>query len=128
MTSEERKIQKLYNGIEALNVNLIDIAKSLRILSGRDTSNGEKDKKTRWRPAIKIDGFDPELPNPEEYDWVLVKIRDSSKFLPNSKHDVHTVPYIAEYRNGKWFSNVCPTHYETINLPFEVVWWRPIDE
>lgn len=128
MTSEERKMKELYKWIEALNINLIDIAKSLRILSGRDVSKGEKGKKTRWRPAIKIDGLDPELPNPEEYDWVLVKIRDDSKFLPSSEHDVYNVPHIAEYRNGKWFSNEWDTPYETVNVPFEVVWWRPIDE
>lgn len=68
----------------------------------------------------------PENAPGEEYDWVLVKIRDSLEYLPNSTQEIYNLPMIAEYRNGAWYNRndeILPSRA----IPFEVVFWSPID-
>lgn len=111
------KLQKtLAEGFSALNKNLTDCAKSLRILSkNSEVSNNY------WRNAV---GPYAELPG-EEYDWVLVKIRD----LNNIYASPYKTPHIAEYRSdGFWWSQERDLQYGTEELPFEVIGWKPISE
>lgn len=119
MTNEEKMFRTLCKGIEALNVDLIDIAKSLQVLADRSGKNNGSD---RWRMAI---GPVAELPG-EDYDWVLVKIRDCQLRLPGSAARIYNVPHIAEYRNGTWWAQELDQPYESDEVPFEVVQWRPI--
>lgn len=120
-TGYEKLFRTLCKGIEALNVNLTDIAKSLRVLSDREE---KKERECdRWRMAI---GPEAELPG-EDYDWVLVKIRDDWLKLPGSDAKIYSVPHIAEYRrDGKWWPHEWEEPYGSDEIPFEVVQWRPI--
>lgn len=68
----------------------------------------------------------PENAPGEEYDWVLVKIRDSLEYLPNSTQEIYNLPMIAEYRNGAWYNRNDEILPSKAN-PFEVAFWSPID-
>lgn len=112
------KLQKtIAEGFSALNKNLTDCAKSLRILARISEVNNDN----YWRNAV---GSNEELPG-EEYDWVLVKIRDLNSIYTST----YKTPHIAEYRSdGFWWSQERDLRYGTEELPFEVVEWKPISE
>lgn len=128
MASEEAKaitkagemvLKGINDGFRAMNVNLVDAAKSLRKLAE------ETEKKTDdyWHPLFGSEGG---CPRPE-YDWVLVKIRDDPKFLNGTNGEVYNLPHIAELRSdGNWWPLEWEDHYGTEKVPFEVVYWRPL--
>lgn len=130
MTSEEVKaitkagemVQKgLIEGLKALNMNIVDCAKSLRKLA----ETTEKNFDDYWHPFF---GPDAECPG-TEYDWVLVKIRDDPKFSKGSNGEVYNLPHIAELRSDRnWWPLEWEDHYGTEKVPFEVVYWRPLPE
>lgn len=67
-------------------------------------------------------------PKEVKYDWVLVKLMDDMRFLPKRPSPIrYYTPHIAEYRSdGKWWSQELDIPYETPELPFKVISWRPI--
>lgn len=114
---ESTAIRSFLKGIEAININLVDCAKSLRkIASGMENDN-------KWHSVDENGNPGPEY---EEYDWVLVKIADDPDLLPVKNERMHDLPHIAEFRNGQWFSEEWEEAYRTIKVPFKVVSWRPI--
>lgn len=126
MTSQEVKeltkimkdsAKKMENILAALNKNVLSCAESLINLS--DTLKRTTDN--YWNPVFGPDG---EIPG-DEYDWVLVKIRDIG-----TNNKPYNVPHIAEYRkDGLWWAQEWDKPYGVDNeLPFEVVYWRSIPE
>lgn len=121
MTSEEAKatikagemvLKGINDGFRALNTNLVDTANSLRKLAGVQATDDY------WHPLF---GSQAEAPGPE-YDWVLVRIRDIG-----SSEKPYGVPHIAELRrDGKWWPLEWDEPYGSDQVPFEVVFWRPI--
>lgn len=109
-------IKTINNGFLTLNANITDCAKSLQILA----NSCRKNEEDYWHPVLGENGC---VPGPE-YDWVLVKIRDISD--KNAK--IYNIPHIAEYHNGKWKPQEWFGCYGTPEIPFEVVYWRPIPE
>lgn len=115
----EMVLKGLNDGFRAINVNLVDVANSLRKL----TETGILATDDYWHPAIGSYG---ECPRPD-YDWVLVKIRNDPKFLKGANGEVYNLPHIAEFRSdGKWWPLEWDDAYGTESVPFEVVCWRPI--
>lgn len=84
----------------------------------KDSSN--MNKEDCWHPVVNEEGL-ANLPG-EEYDWVLVKIKEMITGKPCS------VPHIAEFRmgDGRWWSLETDSPYRSSFLPFEVTHWRPI--
>lgn len=111
-------IRSFLKGIEAVNINLVDCAKSLRTIASK-----MKNKDEKWY-SVDMDG----TPGPEYegYDWVLVKIADDSDLLPSGSDRLHDLPHIAEFRDGRWFPEEWNEPYGTLTVPFKVVSWRPI--
>ena len=58
------------------------------------------------------------LPDPKEYDWVLVNV----KF---EEDGTYGVPHIAELREGKWYGD---DDYPLSALECEVTHWMPLPE
>lgn len=124
MTSEEAKaitkagemvLKGINDGFRALNVNLVDAANSLRKIA----EAGIQATDDYWHLIFGPESVD--LPGPE-YDWVLVKIRDIG-----SSEKPYGVPHIAELRkDGKWWPLEWDEPYGSDQVPFEVVFWRPI--
>ena len=67
----------------------------------------------RW---ISVDEI---LPDKLGFDWVLIKIVDKEN------PDFGSLPYIAELRNGVWYSNEFDKPIEEV-LDMQVVYWKPI--
>lgn len=111
--SLDRLSKELAEGFKAANANLTDLCKSVRKLS---ESVAVKDD-NYWHPTFGQNG---EVPG-EEYDWVLVKIREKG-----SVKEDFGVPHIAEFRNGRWWAQEIDEPYESELWPFEVRFWRPI--
>lgn len=117
----------------ALNTNLTDCAKSLRALANAVEQKGEETKKLYgdntlytssedyWHPVLGPNGS---LPG-DEYDWVLVRIRDIGVCTKP-----YNIPHIAEFRrnSGKWWAEEWDNYYGSNEVPFEVVFWRPIPD
>lgn len=126
MASKEVKeirdlVEVMGNRIQAMNTSVVSVIKSLQGLSKEIEKKERKDD--YWHPAI---GKDAEDPRPE-HDWVLVKIRDDIGLLPTSDGETYPIPRIAEFRSdGCWWSRESDLRYETDELPFQVVAWRPI--
>lgn len=96
-----------------LDKNFADSARSLRYLS-----IGLKEKADDyWHPVSGPNGSVPG----KGYDWVLVKIKDMG--INNKPYNC---PHIAEFRNEKWYAQEWDKPYESDEVPFEVVYWRPI--
>lgn len=113
MIKESQK--NMENVLVALNKNVLDCAKSLRGLA-----DAVKDETgDYWHPVFGPDG---EVPG-EDYDWVLVKIRDIG-----TNNKPYNVPHIAEFRkDGLWWALEWNEPYGVNEkVPFEVVFWRPI--
>lgn len=128
MTSEEAKaimksgemvLKGLNNGFRDMNVNLVDVAISLRNIASA-LENAGKMNGDYWHPAIGPDGKCPG----SEYDWVLVKIRTLGRDMRPSGA-VLPVPRISHFVNERW-ENQTGYIYGTEDYPFEVVYWRPI--
>lgn len=113
---------KLLNALGALNVNLTDIAKSLRVISVR--AEEYKNSEDYWHPTLGPLGSLPI----SGFDWVLVMIKDDVRFLPNNHVvEYYSVPRIAQYRSDEnWWSQETNKPYGTEEMPFEVIYWRPI--
>lgn len=111
-------IKTFINGFKSINKDLDNCAKSLRAIA----SNMKNDN-TRWH---SVDIYGAPGPEYEGYDWVLVLIADDPNIFQHDGCIVYDVPHIAEFRNGKWFSNECKGVYGTYKIPFKVVSWRPI--
>lgn len=110
-------IRSFLKGIEAININLVDCAKSLRkIASGTESDD-------KWHSVDENGNPGPEY---EEYDWVLVKIADDPDLLPVKNERIHDLPHIAEFRDGRWFPEEWNEPYGSLTVPFKVVSWRPI--
>lgn len=128
MTSKEVKditkggemvLKGLNDGFQAMNFNLMNMANSLRKLAEAT----EKKTDDYWHPLF---GSEAECPG-IEYDWVLVKIRDHPDFLHESKGQIYDLPHIAELRSDRnWYPLEWKEPYGTKEVPFEVVYWRPI--
>lgn len=123
---ELERIEKvLKEGLQAVNYNLTDIAKSLRKLAEKEEK--EEQKAESWIPAIGPKG---RTPGPE-YDVVLVKIQTLGRDLKVVMGPVLNNPCIAKYseRFGKWSLCVGDGVYEdfeTEEFSFRVVQWKPI--
>lgn len=87
----------------------------------------KKKEEDRWVWMTDRD-TEEKFPDPEKYDWVLVKIRMLEDDLKTPYGEVISLPRIAEYRNGNWHNLETYEKYGTETLPFEVVAWRPLPD
>lgn len=66
----------------------------------------------KWIPV------EERLPDPKEYDWVLVNVLLTPE-------DYYGVPHIAEFRNGKWWSD---DDFPLSEVGCKVTHWMPLPE
>lgn len=109
-------IKTFFEYLEQLNENIGSCNKSLQNISDIKL----KQNNDYWHPL-----FGPGAELPPENTWVLVKICDINA-IDIEPYLLYGVPHIAEFRNGQWFAEEWDGPYETNQVPFKVLCWRPI--
>lgn len=110
-------IKTFFEYLEKINENLVSCSKSLKNISNINLNQSDDDY---WHNL-----FDLNAELPPENTWVLVKICDINA-INIEPYLLYGVPHIAEFRNGQWFAEEWDGPYETNQVPFKVLCWRPI--
>ncbi len=115
-------VSKLERELKAINENILDIAKSLRVISERDDQKKSSDSENYLHEAGK------ELPN-KNIGWVLVWVEDMNA------REMDPTPQIAKLCPTNddvkgfvfhWINQFNAHIYESEDWPFRVVYWKPI--
>lgn len=107
---------------------LTDIYNKLVSIDEKFDKIKEKNNEDYWHPALGTHGGAPSKDC--TCDWVFVKIRALGKDM-EPIGEIFPEPHIAKFTKYGWVRqsqgcyDTCDV-YETLNFPYQVVYWRPI--